>query len=105
MILLGCRATEERRIGSDPFSGIIPHELLAVDGRIRPPKGHGTMSRQRGRGGMGSHKHGVSGRAGPPRAVKWATAQFFNKEAARRKAPKQEIYRSVREALHPKKPR
>ncbi len=54
---------------------------------------------------MGSHKHGVSGRAGPPGAVKWATAQFFNKEAARRKAGKQKMYGSVREALDPKKPK
>ena len=63
------------------------------------------MSKQRGRGGMGSHKHGVSGRAGPPRAVKWATAQFFNEEAARRKARKQKMYGSVREVLDPKKPK
>ncbi len=94
---------EDRRIGSDPFRGIIPHELLAVDGRINPSKGNCTMSKQRGRGGMGSHKHGVSGRAGPPRAVKWATAEFFNKEAAR-KARKHKMCGSVREALHPKKP-
>ncbi len=63
------------------------------------------MSKQRGRGGMGSHKHAVSGRPGPPQAVKWATAEFFNKEAARRKARKQKMYGSVREALHPKKPK
>ena len=63
------------------------------------------MSKQRGRGGMGSHKTGVSGRAGPLGAVKWATAQFFNKEAARRKARKQKMYGSVRDALDPKKPK
>ncbi len=63
------------------------------------------MSKQRGRGGMGSHKHGVSGHAGPPNAVKWATAQFFNKEAARRKARKHKMYGSVREALNPRKPK
>ncbi len=63
------------------------------------------MSKQRGRGGMGSHKHGVSGRAGPSRTVKWATAEFFNKEAARRKVRKQKMYGSVRDALNPKKPK
>ena len=63
------------------------------------------MSKQRGRGGMGSHKHGVSGRAGPPNAVKWATAEFFNKEAARRKARKHKMYGSVGEALNPRKPK
>jgi hypothetical protein len=56
------------------------------------------MSKQRGRGGMGSHKHGVSGRAGPPRAAKWATAQFFNKEAARRKARKKDVWFGARSA-------
>ncbi len=54
---------------------------------------------------MGPHKHGVSGRAGAPNAVKWATAQFFNKETARRKARKHKMYGSVREALNPKKPK
>ncbi len=63
------------------------------------------MSKQRGRGGMGSHKHGVSGRAVTPLGVKWASAEFFNKEAARRKARKQEMYGRVREALNPKKPK
>lgn len=57
------------------------------------------MSRQQGRGGMGSHKHGTSGRAGPPSGVKRTTEEFFNKEAERRKARKSAMYGSVREAL------
>ena len=54
--------------------------------------------------GVGLHG-GMDRRVGPPRAVKWATAQFFNKEAARRKARKHKMYGSVREALNPKKPK
>ena len=57
------------------------------------------MSKQQGRGGTGSHKHGVSGRAGPPTAVKRATAEFFNKEAEQRKKRKGKMYGSVRGAL------
>ncbi len=63
------------------------------------------MSRQAGRGGMGSHKHGVSGRPGPPARVKWATAAFFNKETKRRAKPRRKMYDSVREALDRHKPK
>ena len=57
------------------------------------------MSKQLGRGGMGPHKHGVSGPAGPPAAIKRSTAGFFNKEAERRKKPKSKMYSSVRDAF------
>jgi hypothetical protein len=42
--------------------------------------GQAGMDKRQGRGGIGSHKHGVSGRSGPPSAVKRATATFFNRE-------------------------
>lgn len=57
------------------------------------------MSMQQGRGGMGSHKHGVSDRAGPPNAVKRFVAQFFNKEVERRGRRQGPMYTSVRETL------
>ena len=64
-----------------------------------------AMSKQRGRGGMGSRKHGVSGRAGPSSAVKRFTAQFFNKETERRTKHKSKMYSSVRDALNREKPK
>ena len=63
------------------------------------------MSRQKGRGGMGSHKHGVSGRPGPPAAVKRATAEFFNREAEQRRRRKPKMHETVREALRDQEPK
>ena len=60
-----------------------------------------TKGGQWGRGGMGSHKHGTSGRSGPPKEVKRATAAFFNKASPRRRRPK--MCGSVREAIEESK--
>jgi len=38
------------------------------------------MSKQQGRGGMGSHKHGVSGRSGPSPRAKLSRARDANAE-------------------------
>ncbi len=53
---------------------------------------------------MGSHKHGTSGRSGPPASVKRATAEFFNRlvKSRRRRA---RMYGSVREAFDKETPR
>ena len=65
------------------------------------------MGRQQGRGGMGSHKHGVSGRPGPSAAVKRATAEVFEREAEaqRRRRRLRRTYGSVRAALRGHEPR
>lgn len=66
------------------------------------------MDRQKGRGELGSHKHGVSGKSGPSSSVKRAIAQFFNQERERRdrlrKKRKATMFTSVREALDKFKP-
>lgn len=38
------------------------------------------MSGQSGRGGMGSHKHGISGHCGPNGRTTKATARLLNRE-------------------------
>ncbi len=56
-----------------------------------------------GRGGMGSHKHGVSGRGGLPPGLKQRLAREQNqrsKERAQtRKRRKQRMYETVRELM------
>ena len=58
-----------------------------------------------GRGGMGSHKHGVSGRPGPRPALKRFLAEFLNEEAKRRTKRRSKMYSSLREALRRFKPK
>jgi hypothetical protein len=57
------------------------------------------------RGGMGSHKHGVSGRPGPRPALKRFLAEFFNEEDKRRTKRRSKMYSSLREALRRFKPK
>jgi hypothetical protein len=57
------------------------------------------------RDGMGSHKRGVSGRPGPPPALKRFLAEFFNEEAKRRTKRRSKMYSSLREALRQFKPK
>jgi hypothetical protein len=57
--------------------------------------GVGSMSRQQGRGGMGSHKHGVSGHPGhPPKLRMWLKLLAKREEAWRRRS---EFFGSVKE--------
>jgi hypothetical protein len=58
-----------------------------------------------GRGGMGSHKHGVRGRPGPRPVLKRFLAEFFNEEAKRITKRRGEMFSSVREALRRFKPK
>ncbi len=60
------------------------------------------MSRQQGRGGMGSRKHGRSGRSGPPPGLKQYLARLENE---RHKQPKrkQELFASVLALLRARK--
>ena len=58
-----------------------------------------------GRGGMGSHKHGVSGRPGPRPALKRFLAEFFNEEAKRRTKRRSENVFVAPEALRQCKPK
>lgn len=66
------------------------------------------MGRQQGRGGIGSHKHGTAGRAGPPSGVKRSAAQFFNQEKERREKLRAKrtgpMFASIRQALKKIKP-
>lgn len=63
------------------------------------------MSGQQGRGGMGSHKHGVSGHCGPNGRTTKATARMLNREQEQRAklkaAHRQEFTGSVRDLLTP----
>ena len=56
-----------------------------------------------GRGGMGSHKHGVSGRGGSPPGLKQRLAREQNqrsKERAQmRKRRRQRMYETIRELM------
>lgn len=56
---------------------------------------------QQGRGGMGSHKHGVSGNAPRSPAYKQAQTREANRLAdeARDKKAKPKVFRSVSDAL------
>ncbi len=60
------------------------------------------MSRQQGRGGMGSRKHGRSGWSGPPPGLKQYLARLENEQ---RKPPKrkQELFASVLALLRARK--
>jgi hypothetical protein len=60
------------------------------------------MSRQQGRGGMGSRKHGRSGRPGPPPGLKCSLARLENE---RRQKPKrsQKWFASVLALLRAKR--
>lgn len=54
----------------------------------------------KGRGGLGSHKHGVSGTVGQNRRALQALAREVNRKAAEaKKKPKEPLYSSVRELL------
>lgn len=57
-----------------------------------------------GRGGMGSHKHGTSGRSGPSPKTKFMTAFDRNRlaEAAHFSKPKTRMFSSGKEALNGK---
>jgi hypothetical protein len=57
------------------------------------------MSRQQGRGGMGSHKHGVSGHAGPsPKSRMWLKLLAKREDALRhRRFRHREFFGSVKE--------
>lgn len=55
------------------------------------------MSKQRGRGGMGSHKHGVSGTAGPNRRALQALGRLVNRMHEETKRPKQRMFDDVRD--------
>ena len=60
------------------------------------------MSRdmQQGRGGMGSHKHGISGRSGRSSGMKQSMARDANREAERTKRRKRPLqFNTVREAV------
>lgn len=52
------------------------------------------MSRQQGRGGMGSHKHGVSGQSGLPPGLKQRLAREDN-ERRKKKKREQPMYASL----------
>ena len=59
----------------------------------------GAMSKQQGRGGMGSHKHGVSGHPGnPPKLRMWLKLLAKQEEVWRRRRFRQsEFFGSVKE--------
>ncbi len=60
----------------------------------------------KGRGGMGSHKHGVSGTAGPNRRALEAHARELNRRREEvKKTPKEPMYGSVRELVEKEKKR
>jgi len=52
------------------------------------------MSKQQGRGGMGSHKHGVSGKSGMPPGLKQQLAREENKRKDK-KSRRQRMYDSI----------
>lgn len=56
------------------------------------------MSRQQGRGGMGSRKHGRSGQPGPPPGLKQFLARLANERRQKSKR-KQKLFASVIELL------
>jgi hypothetical protein len=62
------------------------------------------MSQQRGRGGMGSHKHGISGHSGQGASLQM-TARFLNREAEKKRKTKEskknlvEMHGNVREVF------
>lgn len=55
------------------------------------------MSGQKGRGGMGSHKHAISGTLGMPPGLKQQLARDVNSK--KKKKPKQKMYGSVDEQM------
>jgi hypothetical protein len=59
------------------------------------------MSRQQGRGGMGSHEHGVSGHAGPSPKFRMSLKLLAKREEAlrRRRFRHREFFGSVKELL------
>lgn len=58
-------------------------------------------STQQGRGGMGSHKHGVSGKSGPSPKTKFMTCfdanRLADQKADQRRKPR--MWKSIKEAL------
>jgi len=65
------------------------------------------MSTQQGRGGTGSHKHGVSGHSGHPSGFKQQLAREANREEEEKKKrkPKNHMFSSVSEVFRNFKPR
>jgi hypothetical protein len=61
---------------------------------------------QTGRGGMGSHKHGISGHAGPSPRAKYMRALEDNRFRESIKKPRAKLkYNSVSEAVQDFKPK
>lgn len=56
---------------------------------------------QAARGGMGSHKHGTSGRGGPSPGAKQARARDANRiaEEEQKLRPKTDVYKSVQDLM------
>ncbi len=56
---------------------------------------------QTGRGGMGNHKHGVSGKGGPSPKTKFMTCFDANREAQRNQKvrPQREMWPTIRAAM------
>ena len=58
---------------------------------------------RQGRGGLGSHKHGVSGRGGAPPGMKQRLAREQNQrskeQAQTRKRRRQRMYETIRELM------
>lgn len=57
-----------------------------------------VLSSQKARGGIGSHKHGVSGTSGPNRRDLQALGRLMNKLNKKRKKPNV-LYNSVQELM------
>lgn len=62
------------------------------------------MSMQQGRGGMGSHKHGVSGHAGLPPGLKQCLAREDN-ERREKTSHRPRMYESVLELMRERRAR
>ncbi len=62
------------------------------------------MSMQQGRGGMSSHKHGISGHAGPPPGLKQSLAREENKRREKT-SHRQRMYESVHELMRERRAR
>jgi hypothetical protein len=64
-----------------------------------------TTERQQGRGGMGSHKHGISGHGGPSPKSKLMRALDANREEAARPKRRTRTYQSVADLMRQEKPK
>ena len=67
------------------------------------------MTRQQGRGSMGTHKHGTSGTAGMPPNLRQFLALIVNKQTENKKRARrvrqQAMYSTVRELMAKRKQR